>query len=260
MYKSQKYVFDYFLKCFSFGWKVHSGRNFLGRVCVNHQGSGLKSNYVQIDKFRYLNQFGFILRVIKNSYRSGFLGYVLYDNGLSSFILLSDGLKTGYRFFSGSLKLFSFNFNLGSSQKILNISLFDNINSIETFPFSGSKLARSAGCCAKLIARDNDRSILKLSSGWQIRIVNHALAVYGLVSNVSHIFNSLGKAGLNRNMGIRPTVRGVIKNPCDHPHGGGEGKGSPPVAQVSPWGWLCKGRPTKNKKIDRIRRKKFKKE
>ena len=81
----------------------------------------------------------------------------------------------------------------------------------------------------------------------------------GVVSNLGHIYQPIKKAGIIRNKGVRPTVRGVIKNPCDHPHGGGEGRGSPPVAQVSPWGWLCKGTPTKKKKIDILKRKLFKK-
>jgi len=89
---------------------------------------------------------------------------------------------------------------------------------------------------------------LKLNSGWQYKISTKSLASLGISSNLAFIFTRVSKAGVNRCRGIRPTVRGVIKNPCDHPHGGGEGKGSPPAAQVSPWGWLCKGTPSTNKK------------
>lgn len=101
--------------------------------------------------------------------------------------------------------------------------------------------------------------MLKLSSGWLIRVSNQCLGCFGFVSNVGAKFYTIKKAGLMRRKGVRPTVRGIIKNPCDHPHGGGEGKGSPPVAQVSPWGWLCKGTPTNNKKVDRLKRKLYKK-
>lgn len=259
MAKIHKFIFHKFLKIFSCGFVIPAGRNFLGRICVQHQGAGIKSQYLKIDRFRYLNQFGFILRILKNKFRTGYIGFIMYDNGLSSFILLSEGIIKTSRVFSGHLKIYFDNFKLGSTQKLLNINLFDNINSIELFPFSGSKIARAAGTCAKIISKDNEKSLLKLSSGWQVRIANQSLACFGLVSNVSSIFKVIRKAGINRNLGIRPTVRGVIKNPCDHPHGGGEGRGSPPVAQVSPWGWLCKGTPSKNRKVDRKKRRLFKK-
>lgn len=258
MAKTHKFIFNKFMRIFSYGFVVPAGRNFLGRVCVQHQGSGVKSNFLKVDRFRYLNDFGFILRIIKDSYRSGYLGFVLYDNGLCSFILLSEGLLKGSRIFSGFLKIDFDKIKVGSTQKLLNIGLFDNISAIELYPFSGSKIVKAAGTCAKIISKDNEKSLLKLSSGWQIRIANQSLAMFGLVSNVSSIFRIIGKAGINRRLGIRPTVRGVIKNPCDHPHGGGEGRGSPPVAQVSPWGWLCKGTPSKNRKIDRKKRRLFK--
>jgi len=135
-------------------------------------------------------------------------------------------------FFSGSLRN-SNNF-IGSTQRIMHIKLFEAINSIEKFPFSGAKMVRAAGSFAKIISKDGIKAVLKLTSGWQLKVSNKVLASLGLVSNLSFIFINLKKAGLSRARGVRPTVRGVIKNPCDHPHGGGEGKGSPPVAQVSP--------------------------
>jgi len=143
---------------------------------------------------------------------------------------------------------------LGSTQKLFDINLFETINAIELFPFSGAILSKAAGVSSKIITKDNETSILKLSSGWLLKITNNSLASFGLVSNVGSKYLLINKAGINRHKGIRPTVRGVVKNPCDHPHGGGEGKGSPPVAQVSPWGWLCKGTPSKNKKKDRLKK------
>lgn len=259
MLKLYKFIFNKSLKNFSFGFVVSSGRNFLGRICVQHQGGSSKIKYILIDRFRHLNQFGYIIRIIRDINRSAYIGLVFYDNGLSSFILLSEGLLKGSRIFSGDLKLYYNSMRIGSTQKLLDIGLFENINAIELFPFSGIKLARSAGTFSKIISKSNEKSVLKLNSGWIIKVSNHSLATFGIMSNLSWNFNIIKKAGINRIRGIRPTVRGVIKNPCDHPHGGGEGRGSPPVAQVSPWGWLCKGRPSKNKKIDRLNRKLFKK-
>lgn len=102
---------------------------------------------------------------------------------------------------------------------MININLFDTINSIELFPLSGFKLLRSAGTSSKIISKDTVKSVLKLPSGWQISLPNHSMAVFGVVSNLSSCYKVLLKAGINRKKGIRPTVRGVIKNPCDHPHG-----------------------------------------
>jgi len=201
--------------------------------------------------------YGFIIRIIDDFFRTAFFGLILYVNGLLNFILLSEGVVRYSTVFSGSLWE-PFNF-VGSTQKLLNIKLFESINSIEKFPKSGAIFARAAGCFAKIISKNREKAFLKLNSGWQISISSKSLASLGIASNLSFIYFDIKKAGKNREKGIKPTVRGVIKNPCDHPHGGGEGKGSPPVAQVSPWGWLCKGTPSKNKKKDRIKRYLFKK-
>jgi len=211
--------------------------------------------YLRVDRYRYINKFGLIFRIIYHFFFTGFVGLILYSNGLSSFILLSENVKKGNKVFSGRNKVKA---STGSTQKLLNIKLFDSINSIEKFPFSGAKLARAAGTFSIIFSKENEKSVLKMSSGWQVRISNQSLASLGMVSHPSHIYTSIEKAGLNRNQGIRPTVRGVIKNPCDHPHGGGEGKGSPPAAHVSPWGWLCRGTPSTNKKKDRLKRKLYK--
>jgi large subunit ribosomal protein L2 len=227
------FVFKKYNKLFSYGYKVVCGRNFFGRLTVQHKGGGVKTNYRRLDFHRSINQYGFVLRVCKDSYRSGFVGFVFYDSGLSNFILLSEGLIKGSKFFSGPQKVILDN-KVGSTQKLLNINLFDHINSVEFFPLSGFRLLRSAGSSSKIISKDNKKSVLKLNSGWQISLPNHSMAVFGVVSNLSFNYKAIGKAGNNRIKGIRPSVRGVIKNPCDHPHGGGEGRGSPPVAQVSP--------------------------
>jgi len=247
-------------KIFSFCLIIKAGRNFFGRICVRHQGGGNKRKSYKIDRYRGLNNFGVIIKIFEDFYHTGFLGIVFYESGLSSIILLSEGILKFSRIFSGNLFISfdSFSSKIGSTQMLLKVNLFDIISSIELYPKSGSCLVRSAGSFAKVIHRNTEKSLVKLSSGWQISISNYCLGTFGLISNPTHKFIPIKKAGIIRHKGIRPTVRGVIQNPCDHPHGGGEGRGSPPVAQVSPWGWLCKGTPSKNRKIDRKKRKLFK--
>lgn len=109
-----------------------------------------------------------------------------------------------------------------------------------------------------MAGKSQGKALVKLASGWQVKVSLGAMAVLGMNSNFSRLWSPLGKAGKQRALGVRPTVRGVIKNPCDHPHGGGEGRGSPPAAPVTPWGFLTKGTPTKNRKADRRLRRLFK--
>jgi len=260
MNKIYYFFFKKLLKFFSFGVVIKSGRNFFGRICVRHKGGGCKRKGYKIDRYRLLNNFGVILKIFEDFYHTGYLGMIFYENGLSSIILLSEGVLKFSRIFSGNLFISydSFFSKVGSTQILSKINLFDIISSIEFYQNSGACLVRSAGSFTKIIHRDTEKSLLKLSSGWQISISNHSLGTFGLVSNPTYKFISIKKAGIVRYKGIRPTVRGVIQNPCDHPHGGGEGRGSPPVVQVSPWGWFCKGTPTKNRKKDRLRRKLFK--
>lgn len=109
-----------------------------------------------------------------------------------------------------------------------------------------------------MAGKSKGKALVKLASGWQVKVPISAMAVIGMNSNFSRLWSPLGKAGKQRALGVRPTVRGVIKNPCDHPHGGGEGRGSPPAAPVTPWGFFTKGTPTKNRKADRRQRRLFK--
>jgi ribosomal protein L2 len=152
---------------FCFGIASKSGRNFFGRICVQHRGGGNKLKSLKIDRYRYLNSFGVILKIFKDFYHTGFFGYIFYDNGLSSIILLSEGVKKFNTIFSGN----NFNFTskiylkIGSTQTLFRTNLFDSISSIETFPFSGSKFVRAAGSSAKIISKTIESSVLKLSSG-----------------------------------------------------------------------------------------------
>jgi len=148
--------------------------------------------------------------------------------------------------------------NFGYTYLIKNINLFTIISNIELNPYNGISLVRSAGTKSILTKIDKNKISLKLKSGWNIILSNLCLAVFGRVSNQTHKLNNINKAGKNRALGKRPTVRGVAMNPCDHPHGGGEGKKSPPAAQKSPWGWLTKGTSSKKKLIDKIKKKIYK--
>lgn len=251
-----------FLKRSCFGLHHTGGRNFLGRVCVHHKGGGLKRRFLLLDRYRRLGQYGYVVKIFRGTFKSPFFGLILYDNGLVSPVTLVTGISAGWRLFSGAFflkenggPLFSAE---GSSSLVRNIGLFTVISSLELYPWSGFKVARASGSSAYLVGKPQGKAIIKLSSGWQIKVPSDSMAVLGMHSNFSRIWSSVGKAGKQRALGVRPTVRGVIKNPCDHPHGGGEGRGSPPVAAVTPWGFFTKGTPTKNRKVDRLRRRLFK--
>lgn len=232
MLQKQYFVFLRFEKLFKKTLVISSGRNYKGRICVYHQGKADKHQIILIDRYRILNLYGSVLRIVNDFFRTAFVGFILYENGLLNFILLSEGVFKNTLIFSGGFKVF--NAPLGSTQRVFFIKLFDSINSIEKFPFSGALFARAAGTFGRIVSKNRIFSLLKLNSGWQLKLSSNCLASLGLASNLTHIFLNVRKAGVNRARGIRPVVRGIVKNPCDHPHGGGEGKGSPPVAQVSP--------------------------
>lgn len=221
---------------------LHStgGRNFLGRVCVHHKGGALKRRYLMIDRFRRLNQCGFILKTLRDRFKAPLVGMLLYDNGLVGFVTLSSGAFAGLRLYSGErlphkLGLVDSTFSVeGSSNLLRHIGLFTVVNSLELFPWSGFKLARAAGASAFMVGKAAGKILIKLNSGWQLKIPDGSMAVLGMHSQFMWSRTVIGKAGKNRALGIRPAVRGVIKNPCDHPHGGGEGRGSPPAAPVTP--------------------------
>jgi ribosomal protein L2 len=156
------FFFKKVYKKFKCGYVSSAGRNFLGRICVQHQGGSNKNMYLRIDRYRYINKFGLILRVLYHLFFSGFIGLIIYSNGLLNFVLLSEGLKKGNKIFSGRKKIKAF---IGSTQKLLNIKLFDPLSSIERFPFSGGNLCRAAGVFSNIFSKENEKSILKMSSG-----------------------------------------------------------------------------------------------
>jgi len=196
MLQAYFFIFKKCKKLFQRPLLINAGRNFKGRLCVQHQGSPDKHKIIGVDRFRYINAFGFVLRIIDDFFRTAFLGLILYDNGLANFILICEGVLKNALIFSGTLKIL--NAPLGSTQALFFIKLFDAISSIEVFPQSGGILARAAGTSSKIISKDRYFATLKLKSGWQYKVPSSGLAALGISSNLSFIFTTVGKAGLSR--------------------------------------------------------------
>lgn len=213
-----------------------AGRNFLGRICVFHQGGGSTRLYRVIDFYRRLNTFGRVIRLSKDSFRSAFVASVLYLNGLVGRVISVENLSLGSWLYSGFVlpKKSLVPFFAGSAIPLRYVNLFSMVCCVELAPGQGFSLFRAAGVSALLVSKDQSFGVLKCHSGWLLKISLNSLVTLGRCSNAAHHYHRIPNAGFNRQRGIRPTVRGVAKNPCDHPHGGGEGKASPPVAQLSP--------------------------
>lgn len=237
------YIFTYISKKLRIGWISSSGRNHSGRICVHHRGGGTNKSYYHLDLFRRINCYGFLVKKFKLFHYSTLIGLIIYENGLGSYILLSEIKDMRDKIYSGSFGK-KVPLTVGSALPLVFLKLFSVISFIEVYPFSGSLLARAAGTSAVLTAHSSDIASIKLRSGWNFKISNHCIATIGGASNKTHKFIPKKKAGLVRSLGIRPTVRGVAMNPCDHPHGGGEGKKSPPVSAKTPWSKLTKGTAT----------------
>lgn len=240
------YSFKTISKKLRIGWVSSSGRNFAGRICVHHRGGGNKKCYYRIDFYRRVNCYGYLVKKFKISFYTALIAFVIYQNGLTSYILWSDSLKL-----KSTDKIYSGTFgkkvplSVGTALPLSFIKLFTTISNIELYPFSGSVLARSAGTSVMLTAQLENYSVLKLRSGWNLKVSNQCICSIGHSSNRTHrLETGYRKAGLVRSLGIRPTVRGVAQNPCDHPHGGGEGKKSPLSSATTPWGKLTKGTKT----------------
>ena len=226
--------------------KKHSGRNSYGRITVRHHGGGNKKKYRIIDFRR--NREDMPAKVIGIEYdpnRTAYIALVEYEDGVKSYIVAPAGLKDGDVIYTGA----SSDIKVGNTLPISAIPVGTMIHNIELYPGKGGQLVRSAGSAAQLMAKENGEAQVRLPSG-EVRIVRlDCKATIGVVSNSEHESVKLGKAGKTRHLGIRPTVRGSVMNPCDHPHGGGEGKspiGRP--APVTPWGKPALGYKTRNKK------------
>ncbi|MBE6610069.1 MAG: 50S ribosomal protein L2 [Ruminococcaceae bacterium] len=226
--------------------KKNSGRNSYGRITVRHHGGGNKKKYRIID-FRRATV-GMPATVIGVEYdpnRTAYIALIQYENGVKSYIVAPTGLKDGDVVYTGA----GSDIKIGNTMPISAIPVGTIIHNIELYPGKGAQLVRSAGAAAQLMAKENGMAQVRLPSG-EVRLVRlDCNATIGTVSNIEHDTVKLGKAGKTRHLGIRPTVRGSVMNPCDHPHGGGEGKS--PVGRpspVTPWGKPALGYKTRNKK------------
>jgi large subunit ribosomal protein L2 len=228
--------------------KNKAGRNSYGRITVRHQGGGNKKKYRIIDfKRNKLDMPAKVLRLEYDPNRSAFISLVEYEDGEKRYILAPVGLKVGDTIVSSV----SADIKPGNTLPLSNIPVGTIIHNIELYPGKGAQLVRSAGVEAQLMAKEGEMAQVRLPSGEYRKIRMNCMATIGQVGNIDHANVHIGKAGRKRHMGVRPTVRGSVMNPCDHPHGGGEGKA--PIGRsgpVTPWGKPTLGyktRKTKNK-------------
>ena len=226
--------------------KKSSGRNSYGRITVRHRGGGCKRKYRIIDFRRdKLDMPAVVQRLEYDPNRSAFIALVKYEDGELRYMLAPYGLKAGDTVVSSAAA----DIKPGNCLPLANIPVGTVIHNIELNPGRGAQLVRSAGTSAQLMAKDGDLAQVRLPSG-EVRLVRmNCTAVIGQVGNIDHENVHLGKAGRKRHMGIRPTVRGSVMNPCDHPHGGGEGKS--PVGHpgpMTPWGKPAMGLKTRKAK------------
>lgn len=221
------------------------GRNANGRITVRHIGGGSRQKYRIIDFKR--NKDGIPAKVDSIQYdpnRSANIALLVYADGEKKYILAPLGLFVGDVIFSGS----GIDIKVGNCLKLEDIPVGTMVHNIEMQPMRGGQIARSAGCSAQLMAKEHGKATLRMPSGEMRYVPIACKATIGQVGNIDHENISLGKAGRKRHMGIKPTVRGVVMNPCDHPHGGGEGKS--PIGMpgpVTPWGKPALGYKTRKK-------------
>ena len=226
--------------------KKHSGRNSYGRITVRHRGGGNKIKYRIIDFKRQNANANTVIGIEYDPNRTAYIALLQDTEGTKSYVIAPEGLKTGDVIYSGS----EADIKPGNTLPIANIPVGTVINNIEIYPGKGAQLVRSAGAMAQLISKeDNGMAQIRLPSG-EVRFIRlDCKATIGQVGNIEHDTVKVGKAGKTRHKGIRPTVRGSVMNPCDHPHGGGEGKS--PIGHpgpVTPWGKPALGYKTRNKK------------
>ena len=226
--------------------KKHSGRNSYGRITVRHQGGGNRKKYRVIDfKRDKMDVTATVLRLEYDPNRSANIALVEYADGERRYILAPVGLNVGDVIVSSA----SADIKPGNALPLANIPVGTVIHNIELYPGKGAQLVRSAGVAAQLMAKENGMATVRLPSGEYRKVRLNCIACIGQVGNVDHANIAIGKAGRKRHMGVRPTVRGSVMNPCDHPHGGGEGKS--PVGRpgpVTPWGKPALGYKTRKKK------------
>ena len=227
--------------------KKNGGRNSQGRITVRHQGGGAKRKYRVIDFKRDKKDIeGTVATIEYDPNRTANIALINYKDGEKRYILAPNGLKVGDKIMSGE----SADIKVGNALPLMSIPVGTVVHNIEMKPGKGGQIARSAGNKAQILGREGKYVMLRLNSGETRLILGTCMATIGEVGNADHELVNIGKAGRKRHMGIRPTVRGSVMNPNDHPHGGGEGRA--PIGRkgpLTPWGKPALGYKTrKNKK------------
>jgi large subunit ribosomal protein L2 len=221
------------------------GRNNLGRITVRHRGGGHKQRYRMVDfKRRKDGVPAVVERLEYDPNRSANLALLRYADGERAYILAPKGLTKGGAVVASETAPIS----VGNCLPLRNIPVGTEVHAVEMRPGKGAQIARAAGASVQLIAREGQQATLRLRSGEMRKVHADCRAVIGVVGNGEHSLRKLGKAGATRWRGVRPTVRGVVMNPVDHPHGGGEGRTSGGRHPVTPWGVPTKGHKTRNNK------------
>ena len=225
--------------------KKHSGRNSYGRITVRHKGGGNRQKYRIIDFKRLGDTPKKVIGVDYDPNRTAYIALLQDEEGNKSYIICPVGVTDGMTLQTGA----GADIKAGNALPISEIPVGTFICNIELYPGRGAQLVRAAGTQAQLMAKEGSMAQVRLPSGEVRYIRMDCMATIGQVSNVEHNTVKIGKAGRKRHMGIRPTVRGSVMNPCDHPHGGGEGRS--PIGRpgpVTPWGKPALGYKTRNKK------------
>ena len=226
--------------------KKHAGRNSYGHITVRHHGGGNKRKYRIIDfKRQKVDMFATVERIEYDPNRSAYIALIKYEDGTLSYILAPNGLKAGDKVISSATA----DIKPGNCLPIANIPVGTVIHNVELQPGHGAQLVRSAGTAAQLMAKEGELAQVRLPSGEVRYVRTNCCACIGQVGNLDHENIHIGKAGRTRHMGIRPTVRGSVMNPNDHPHGGGEGRA--PIGRsgpVTPWGKPALGYKTRKTK------------
>lgn len=225
--------------------KKQAGRNSYGRITVRHRGGGNKIKYRMIDFKRVEDRAAKVIGIEYDPNRTAYIALLENEEGGRSYVLAPEGVTDGDILYAGS----GADIKSGNTLPLANIPLGTFIHNIELYPGKGGQLVRSAGTAAQLMAKESDMAQIRLPSG-EVRVVSvECKATIGQIGNIEHETIKIGKAGKKRHMGFRPTVRGSVMNPVDHPHGGGEGKapiGHP--SPLTPWGKPTIGYKTRNKK------------
>jgi len=225
--------------------KKHSGRNSYGRITVRHKGGGNRQKYRIIDFKRQSEKAQTVVGVEYDPNRTSYIALLQDEEGKKSYIIAPVGVTDGQVLYSGA----DADIIPGNTLPLANIPVGTFIHNIELYPGNGGQLVRSAGAQAQLMGREGELSMIRLPSGEMRYVRSDCKATIGQVGNIEHDTVKIGKAGRKRHMGIRPTVRGSVMNPVDHPHGGGEGRS--PIGRpgpVTPWGKPALGYKTRNKK------------